>query len=294
MTRRNGLPWAPTSAPALRKQWCHILGEGIERLREQPATPAELVEQAGRDLAGVENSTLYRMARDMTDLAVSAAASLPEWSPAAAIPAEFGLLCWAKPVGRFDWPVPGSDQRITMPVDAMLWGVQGSQVAVSLAFRTDRIAGQFNPGLAQLPLLSHPMGLWDLEQPVAHRLDDGALSPLSVLGCAWLLMQQPSVASSRQIRSGAAGSGDGGDAADDADAVSIIELRRLASSDREGAGTSGRKITKRFLVSGHWRQVAVGKGRTMRKPVYVNSYLKGPDGAPIMDSSSDRVYAWRR
>ncbi len=290
---RRGLPWAPTSVPALRRQWCHVLGEGVERLREQPGTPPELLEQAGRDLSGLEASTQYWVARDMTDLAVSAAASLPEWSPAAAIPAEFGLLCWAKPVGRFDWPVPGSDQRIEMPIDAFLWGVTGTGVAVSAAVRSDRIAEKLNPGLARLPLLSHPMGLWDLEEPVAHRLDGGAVSPLSVLGCAWLLMQQPSVASSRQIRSGAAGSGGAQGDVDDADAVSIIELRRLASGDRDGVGSSGRKITKRFIVNGHWRNQRCGPGGSLRKPLYVNSYLKGPDGAPVMDSS-DRVYAWRR
>jgi hypothetical protein len=57
VSRRSSLPWAPTSVPALRKQWCHFLGEGIERLRQQPGTPAELLEQAGRDLAGIEKST---------------------------------------------------------------------------------------------------------------------------------------------------------------------------------------------------------------------------------------------
>ena len=67
---------------------------------------AVLLTQAGQDLTGIEKSTLYWVVREMTDLAVGAAASLPEWSPAAVIPAEFGLLCWAKPVGSFDWPVP--------------------------------------------------------------------------------------------------------------------------------------------------------------------------------------------
>ena len=106
MSRRIGLPWAPTSLPTLRRQWCHVLGEGLDRLRDQAGAPAELLTQAGQDLTGIEKSTLYWVVREMTDLAVGAAASLPEWSPAAAIPAEFGLLCWAKPAGSFDWPVP--------------------------------------------------------------------------------------------------------------------------------------------------------------------------------------------
>ena len=53
----------------------------------------------------------------------------------------------------------------------MLWGVRGGQVGVSCAFRTDRIAAQLTPELARLPLLSHPVGVWDLDEPVAHRLE---------------------------------------------------------------------------------------------------------------------------
>ena len=293
MTRRGGAPWAPTSLPALRRQWFDVLEEGLEQTQRQGEAPAEVLAQAERDVGGLRSSRLYWVARDMTDLAVGAAAALPEWSPAAAIPAGFGLLCWAKPVGRFDWPVPGSDQRIEMPIDAFLWGVTGSGVAVSAAVRSDRIAAQLNPGLARLPLLSHPMGLWALEEPVAHRLEGGAVSPLSVLGCAWLLMGQPSVSTVRVIGGGAAGSGDSAGGGADPEAVSIIELRRLPGGDRDGAGASGRKITKRFLVSGHWRNQRCGPGGSMRKPLWINGYLKGDPNAPLMDAS-DRVYVWRR
>ena len=152
----------------------------MERLRGHAAAP--LVSQADEDLLGIAKSVLFWTARDMTDLAVSAAASLPAWSPAAAMPEEYGLLAWAKPVGTFDWPVPGSTQWVRMPVDLMFWGVRESSVGVSCAFRTDRIAEQINPGLARLPLMSHPVGMWDLEKPVDHRLDSGAVSPMSVLG----------------------------------------------------------------------------------------------------------------
>ena len=58
MSRRGGLPWAPTSVPQLRQQWCQVLGEGLGRLREQAAAPAELRAQAQQDLAGIEQSTL--------------------------------------------------------------------------------------------------------------------------------------------------------------------------------------------------------------------------------------------
>lgn len=300
MSRRKAPPWAPTSLPQMRRQWCQALGEGLDTLRERAAAGgatgaavADLVPQAERDLDGIAKSTLFWVERNMVDLASGAAVSLPEWSPAAAIPQEYGLLCWAKPPAVFHWPVPGRDERLPMPVDAMTWGIHNGQVGVSCAFRTDRIADQLGAALSRFPLLSHTVGVWDLEEPVSHRLDDGTVSPLSVLGTAWLLMEQRNITQTRQIHSGPKQS----DAAapPDGDAVSIIELRRTRAGTEDGARNSGekRKINKRFLVSGHWRQVACGKGRTLRKPRYINAFLKGPDNAPLMDPG-DRVYLWRR
>lgn len=288
MSRRSGLPWAPTSLPAMRRQWCHVLEEGIDRLREQGSP---LAAQAQEDLAGVAASSLYFVSRDMTDLATSAAESLPEWSPAAAIPEPFGLLAWAKPAGLFDWPVPGAAERIPMPVDAVLWGVRDGAVAVSCAFRTDRIADKLNPGLARLPLLSHPVGVWDLEQPVAHRVEDGRVAPLAILGSAWLLMGQVRVATTRTIGGSGAGGGESAAAVEDSPAVSLIELRRPA---RDATGDSGggqrRRSDKRWWVTGHWREARVGPGRTLRRPVWVNPHIKGDPSAEL----SERVTVWRR
>lgn len=294
MSRRSGLPWAPTSLPPMRRQWCHVLEEGIGRLRDKPAAAA-LLSQAEKDLAGLAKSALFWTARDMTDLAVSAAASLPEWSPAAAIPEEYGLIAWAKPVGTFDWPVPGSTERVRMPVDLMCWGVRESSVGVSCAFRTDRIAEQLNPGLARLPLMSHPVGMWDLEEPVDHRLDSGSVSPMSVLGAAWLLSQQPSISERRRIRTATGQSAAPVDAEGDSDAVSIIELRRIRQpygTAAEGGSGESRRYDKRFWVSGHWRQQVCGPGRKLRKPLWISPFIKGPEDAPLADTT--RVYVWRR
>lgn len=81
MTGRAGLPWAPTSLPPMRRQWCEVLGEGPDRLRDQPAM-AELPSRAEDDLAGLQASSLLWVNRQMADLAFSAAASVPEWSRA--------------------------------------------------------------------------------------------------------------------------------------------------------------------------------------------------------------------
>lgn len=295
--RRAGLPWAPTSLPQMHRQWCDVLDAGLTAVRERAAAATSdssewdaLLPQAERDLSGLRQSALFWVARDMVDLAVEAAASLPEWSPAAAIPDEFGLLCWSKPVGLFDWPVPGTQQRVRMPVDAMSWGIRDGHVGVSCAVRAERIADQLGHGLASQPLLSHPVGMWPLEEPVAHRLEGGEVSPLSVLGTAWLLMDQPSVVETRTLNE-PSHAGDRSERPDQTRPVSIIELRRIRQGLPGTPTTSpGRRYDKRFWVAGHWRQQACGPGRTLRKPVWISPFLKGPDDVPL----STRVYLWRR
>ncbi len=289
MSRRSGLPWAPTSLPPMRRQWCDVLADGVERLRGQ-AGGEELAAQAEADVADLNRSQLYWVSREMTDLATSAAESLPEWSPAAAIPEPFGLLAWAKPAGVFDWPVPGGAERIPMPVDALCWGVRDAAVSVSCAFRTDRIADKLNPGLARLPLLSHPVGVWDLEEPVAHRVEDGKVAPLAVLGSAWLLMGQRRITQTRTI--GGAGTGETAGSLRDSPAVSLIELRRPDRDGRDGGGDGGqrRRSDKRWWVSGHWRDARVGPKRALRRPVWISPYVKGDPEAEL----SERVKVWKR
>lgn len=242
-------------------------------------------------MAEMAESSLFWVSRDMVDLATSAAETLPEWSPSAAIPDAFGLLAWAKPAGVFDWPVPGSAERIPMPVDAMAWRARDGQVGVSCAFRSDRLGGQLGPDIARLSLLSHPIGVWDLDEPVPHRLGDGRKSALSVLGAAWLLMSQVRFVETRTIRTGATGGPAAATEGELAAAVSLIELRRpvRAGGDSEGAGP-GRKSDKRWWVAGHWRQQACGPKRALRKPVWISPHLKGDPQAEV----SERVNVWRR
>jgi hypothetical protein len=50
MSRRKAPPWAPTSLPQIRRQWCQALGEGLDTLRDRAATGGA----AGAALANLE------------------------------------------------------------------------------------------------------------------------------------------------------------------------------------------------------------------------------------------------
>ena len=290
MARRTGLPWAPTSLPEMQRQGNRVHIEAVARLREQG--DEHLAAQAEAEMAEMAESSLYWVSRDMVDMATSAAETLPEWSPSAAIPDAFGLLAWAKPAGVFEWPVPGSAERIPMPVDAMAWRARDGQVGVSCAFRSDRLGGQLGPDVARLPLLSHPIGVWDLDEPVPHRLENGRKSALSVLGAAWLLMGQVRFVETRTIRTGATAHPAEGMEGEPAATVSLIELRRPAptGSDNDGDAGQRRKSEKRWWVAGHWRQQAFGPKRALRKPVWISPHIKGDPEAEV----AERVNVWRR
>ena len=105
-------------------------------------------------------------------------------------------------------------------------------------------------------------------------------SPLvSVVGAAWLLMGQPTVAATRALEASSQARTEGASTTTgpDPDRVSIIELRRPMSPPREQDGSSSeRQYHHRWWVGGHWRQQACGKG---------------PEGTPLM---KDRVHVWRR
>ena len=50
----------------------------------------------------------------------------------------------------------------------------------------------------------------------------------------------------------------------------------------EGHAGSGRKITKKFMVSGHYRLQPHGPGRTQRRLQFIEPFEKGPDAAELM------------
>ncbi|MBZ4522158.1 hypothetical protein [Mycobacterium avium] len=130
MSRRRGaVPWAATSMPMIRRQWCYAMEAAadlsfeqyrdalppgaaperaarlkkIQRLMDKFAVYAETIRTEAQALRTAE---LYWVSRDMVDVVLDASKSLPEWTPEAAMPAATGLLCWAKSAGTVASGVP--------------------------------------------------------------------------------------------------------------------------------------------------------------------------------------------
>ena len=139
-------------ATTLRRQWCDVLAEGIERLRGQ--TGDEELAHAEADVADLDKSQLYWVAEE-TSLATSAAESLMvagRGDPRTVRAAGMGQARRGVRLAG-----PGAAERIPMPVDALCWGVRdGGGGQLRLPHRPRR--RQANPRLARLPLPSHRSG----------------------------------------------------------------------------------------------------------------------------------------
>jgi hypothetical protein len=74
--------------------------------------------------------------------------------------------------------------------------------------------------------------------------------------------------------------------------VTLIDLRHVKTPADPDAEHATRTYSHRWVVRGHWRNQAYGPGRSLRRPLFIPSYVKGPDEAPL--KLSEHVNVWRR
>ena len=117
-----------------------------------------------------------------------------------------------------------------------------------------------------------------------------------MLQALWLLSAQRGIADNRltapQARSKKKAKRVASGRAPAPEAVRIITLRSQQPSGSYAAAPSGRIYRHRWTVSGHWRNQAIGKKWSERRPIYINPYLKGPQDKPLL--TGDKVKAWTR
>lgn len=107
----------------------------------------------------------------------------------------------------------------------------------------------------------------------------------------WLLMGQR-IAVSSTVRAGRPGAGPAGRHRP-APTVQVITLRRTSNPVEHDEGhVPAREFHVRWIVSGHWRNARVGKGRGERRLTWVTEHVKGPEDAPMF--GGERVAVLRR
>lgn len=114
-----------------------------------------------------------------------------------------------------------------------------------------------------------------------------------IVGTIWRLMQQ-SITTTEDVAGdqGTRGALASARVPNSDQGVKVIHLRRRQSAT--GAGNSGRTYVHRWFVEGHWRKQPYkgDNGQTVIRNIYINPYLKGPEGAPLL--VRPKVYALTR
>lgn len=64
--------------------------------------------------------------------------------------------------------------------------------------------------------------------------------------------------------------------------VHVSTLRTMHRDDGTGGDGDGLAWTHQWVVSGHWRWQPCGPGRSERRLTWIAPYVKGPDGAPLL------------
>lgn len=349
--RRTAAPWAATSVPLIRRQWCNALEAAAEISFDQykasppPNSPAAADPAAVRriqrlvakfesiapvmraEAQALRGAELYWVSRDMVDVVRQAAVSLPEWTPAAALPAPVGLLCWAKSAGTVSSGLlrpeaveadlntpghthPGLNEHTStiseLPWDGVWWWARPDNLLQLVPFsRQDqdpailRLAGTTSPVWAAQSIFIY----CDVPRTEEANGSDQAQPFISAVGAAWLLMAEANVTQTRVVGRPAQPPPGPTDALDGdpttavperaPSTVTLVELRARTATSEPSAAPAGRGYTHRFPVTGHWRQQAYGPNHSWRKPRYIGDYIKGPEGAPLI-APKPRVHVLRK
>ncbi|MEV4545252.1 hypothetical protein [Micromonospora echinaurantiaca] len=226
---------------------------------------------------GLDRAALYWIDGDFTDLAEYAAQKFPDVTISRDLmPSTDGLLVWSRPVTR-------------RQIAAASWTANSDGWQL-INYRT--IGG----GLDGKPLQRlreqvgwlAPIGASQIHQQ--HMLPGD--HPAAPLVATWLLIAQQAAEITtanldKAVRKTYARTNR------PAPEVRIVRIRAnrgtTPPSARSAPGDQRRFQTSRFWVSGHWRNQPYGPGRTLRRPIYISPFLRGPEEAPIKLSTTVRM-----
>ncbi|MFI7578309.1 hypothetical protein [Micromonospora sp. NPDC049497] len=240
--------------------------------------------EARRTLADhLDRAPLYWINHEFTDLINAVTGSQP--------PAPVTDRITPSPSGLVVWPHPTSTQG---RVAAVSWTPHANGWHM-LGYRS--IGGGLDDDL--MPTLRHDIG-WLIPvhtEHVSRTASIGGSHPLGPLITTWLLMNQQMTETTpaklpRATRNAYHRS------QRPAPDVRLVRIRPPSSTPVTDTPTPTGHRTRgtpdyRYWVSGHERNQAYGPGRSLRKKIDVEPFLKGPDDKPIKLSTTVRVLGRR-
>lgn len=250
----------------------------------------------------LDTAPMTWMDSDVCQLIAQSAETVPEWSPKAVMPGDSGLIAFGKPVAWLDAHRPDTPGELIrdVPVDAIGWCTTNeSRVVWVHIFTRDtrsRLLWTPNTPLTEIVRIDLALdGIHDGAPVVDNNTDipqSQAMHALSTLAAVWLLMAQPTVvdegpAEKVHVRRRPAPRRHVTGRAQ----VTVSTRRLTTPPPSKQRGRTGRKVTTRWWVRGHWRQQAWGKNRALRKPVWIAPHTAGHPDADV--DTRPHVQVWR-
>jgi len=265
----------------------HLTPRDLPKVRDRLARfyrgpdelPATLrITQRDQLADSLDRARLYWIDNSFTELAEHAASQLPAVTASKDLaPCDDGLLIWAH---------PATTRRIT----AVSWATH-DDVIQAVAYRAigtgldDQAMQHLRDEVGWLA----PMRTFQLRHE--QLVDDAHGHSCAILLATWLLIAQKAAETvaaevDKTVRKRYART------KRPLPDVRIVRIR-AHSQGEDTANTAttgtGRTYTSRVWVTGHWRNQAYGKGRALRRPVYIHPFLRGPEDAPIKLSTTVRI-----
>ena len=277
----------PRDLPALRE----MLAEQTEGRAPRAPDPRTLYVLADT----IRSSEMYWVTRDMTRLAVDGSHDLPEWTPAVARPEMSGLLVWQETLPTLH--PRGLARSVSVPLRGVHWSTDPSTSTLSVLLLTDAVRTAA-PDVAEVyPMVACDALSVPLHEPPVMRPDVLGVLPeagpiIALLGATWLMMQEPKVTTRRETQPAKRDAERAARTGASRPLVTTIDLRALRHVHESAAlSGSGRRLSVRHLVRGHWRQQYHPSDGT-RRPKFIAPYIKGDPSLPL--HLTDHVMVWRR
>lgn len=318
--------WSPYQLPHMRDQLRSVLEDSEQHaeLLAQSArhTTSEALADGMRDAARAHAEAawiariadLYWITDAMATVALDASGDMPGFT-GDDLPSTTGLLALEKPlpvvstanIGGLRLRDPHTltpdleDWHEPVPVDGLLWHRRGDQIEIQVLCRASRLPRPLLYGITPLVpfmrvTMPMPSAFTDgttYLTPDGVSLTGDTLGIAAFLAAAWHLMALPTVAAARDLNPSTGAIGPAAPSLPpQGGGVRLVDVRPMRYVASESKADSERVYRHRWVVRGHWRQQAVGPKRGERETIWVPSYIKGPENAPLLAAETVRI--WRR
>jgi len=276
-----------------------VIDRGQVRAALNPSGDQRRINEIDR----LKDADLYFVSADMTQLAITAAESLPSFDLSASdAPSEAGLIFFEEPIATDVNTKAGQGE--TVYISGASWNLGSTPrwgVALWLSFYIDlhltldrEVAeGRITKAEAARQKGSQPRFSYTMDAahmvgrgiPVAN--DDSVLNSWGrTILSAWLIMAQPlaeisTVTADRSAQKRIRRTGHA------PKPVRLVELRRPKATGSNTSGTE-REYHHQWIVRGHWRQQWF-PARQVHRPVWIGPHIKGPEGAPLIGGEKVNV-----